>query len=368
MSYLAYRNLFQNKFRLLLSLSGVTLAITLIVFLRGFLAGIFVQVTAYLDNTPADWVIAQEGVTNLLGASSLLPMGTDSLVQGSYGVELVTPIIAQYTIFDIHDEKVVGYMIGYDPDNGGGPWALLEGRSPDDDDEVVLDWVMAQDHGLLIGDTIEILNEDFTIVGLSDDTSSWMANLFFIRKEAAERLLLTPDATSFLLVSIRPEADPKVVEDRLRRRLRDLELISSEIIKQNDIDLLVTIFAVPLQMMAGIAFAVGSAILGMIIYTSTVSRAREYGVLKAVGAKNRNLYWLVTQQALVIAALGVGLGIMLARVAANWVMNAYPKFLIIYQPNDIAVTVLVGLTMGLLAALIPVRYLSMLDPAQIFRK
>ena len=72
MSYLAFRNLWQQKLRLALSIGGVALAMMLIVLLNGFLAGIYKQVTAYLDHTPADFVIAQEGVTNLLGATSLL--------------------------------------------------------------------------------------------------------------------------------------------------------------------------------------------------------------------------------------------------------------------------------------------------------
>lgn len=368
MTYLAYRNMLQEKFRLALSLTGVALAVALIVFFRGFLAGIFVQVTAYLDHTPADWVVAQEGVTNLLGATSNLPLGTEDLARGLPGVERITPVIARYTILDIHDEKVVGYMIGYDPDEGGGPWALQNGRPPEDDDEIVLDWVMAQEHGLAIGDTIEILDREFTIVGLSEDTSSWMANFFFIEKQAVEELLLAPGMTSFLLVSMRAGADPGRIQERLERRLRDVEIVPSTTVKRNDIDLLVKIFAVPLQMMVAIAFAVGTAILGMIIYTSTVSRAREYGVLKAVGARNRTLYWLVTQQALFVALSGIGLGLGLARAASDWVMSAYPKFLIVFQPSDVVPTVLAGLGMGLLAALAPARYLSMLAPAQVFRK
>ncbi len=368
MTYLAFRNLFQQKFRLALSIGGVALAMMLIILLNGFLAGIYVQVTAYLDNTPADLVVAQDGVTNLLSATSLLPANAEDLARGVPGIDRVIPIVSQFVILDIHDEKVVAYMVGYDPDLGGGPWALVAGRPPADDDEVVLDWVMAQTHHFALGDTIEILDEDFTVVGLSDGTNSWMASFFFIEKRAAERLLLTPDATSFLLLTFEPGADPAAVEARLRRRLRDVEILPAATVKQNDLDLLVQVFAIPLQMMVTIAFAVGTAILGMVIYTATVERMREYGVLKAVGAKNRHLYWLVTQQGLVTALLGVALGIGLAWLAGWGTMNASPKFLVVLQPKAILPAALTGLAMGLLAALLPARYVAGLDPAQVFRK
>ncbi len=368
MTYLAFRNLFQQKFRLALSIGGVALAMMLIVLLNGFLAGIYVQVTAYLDNTPADLIVAQDGVANLLSATSLLPANTVDLARGVPGVSRLIPIVSQFVILDIHDEKVVAYMIGYEPELGGGPWALKAGRSPADDDEIVLDWVMAQQHNFDIGDTIEILDEDFTVVGLSDGTNSWMNSFFFIEKRAAERLLLAPDSTSFLLLTLEPEADPTAVETRLRRRLRDVEILPASVVKQNDVDLLVQIFAIPLQMMVAISFAVGTAILGMVIYTATVERVREYGVLKAIGAKNRHLYLLVTQQGLVTALLGVTLGIGLAWLMAQWVMVVSPKFLVIIQPGSTLTATITGLLMGLLAALLPARYVGHLDPARVFRK
>ena len=72
MTYLAFRNLVQQAFRLVLSIGGVALAITLILLLNGFLSGIYSQVTAYLDHTPADLIVAQDGVTNLLSSTPLI--------------------------------------------------------------------------------------------------------------------------------------------------------------------------------------------------------------------------------------------------------------------------------------------------------
>ena len=45
-------------------------------------------------------------------------------------------------------------------------------------------------------------------------------------------------------------------------------------------------------------------IVGLIIYTATVERQREYGVMKAIGAKNRVLYQVVLTQALFASISG----------------------------------------------------------------
>ena len=131
----------------------------LIVFLNGFQAGIFRQVTAYLDHTPADLIVAEEDVTQVLGTTSILPAGAEELARGVPGIARIIPIISRFVPLDIHDKKVVTYLVGYYPKAGGGPWALKAGRLPTSEDEVVLDSVMAETHGLQLGDTIEILDE-----------------------------------------------------------------------------------------------------------------------------------------------------------------------------------------------------------------
>jgi putative ABC transport system permease protein len=366
--YLAYRNLIQQKMRLALSIGGAALAIMLIVLLNGFLSGVYLQVTAYLDNTPADWVVAQDGVSNLLSATSTLPPGAEDQARGVPGIASVIPIISQFVILNIHDEKVVAYMVGYESEFGGGPWEIGEGRSPQRKDEIVLDRVMAQRHGFSLGDTIELLDEEFKVVGLSEGTNSWMASFIFIEKRAAEDLLLMPDTSSFLLLTMKPRSEPGAVKARLDRRLGDMEVVSADIMKQNDLDLLVEIFAVPLRLMVAISFAVGTAILGMVIYTATVERQREYGVLKAVGAKNRHLYWLVTLQGLATALFGVLIGIGLAQLAASWIMATTPKFLIVLESSEVLKASLIGLMMGLGAAILPAQRVARLDPARVFRK
>lgn len=368
MTNLALQNLWHRKLQLSLSVSGVGLAIMLIILLNGFLAGIYRQVTAYLDHMAADFVVTEEGVTNLLGARSLLPSGIESRARGVAGVAEVMPIISQFVILDIHGKKVVGYLVGYDEERGGGPWQLAAGRLPADDDEVVLDSVMAQSHGFAVGDTIEILDRDFTVVGLSDGTNSWMASFLFVDKRAAERLLLSPNAISFLLLKLEPGADRDAVEARLRRRLRNAEALPAATMKQNDINLLVRVFAGPLYLMVGIAFAVGTAILGMIVFTATSERMREFGVLKAVGARNRHLYWLVIQQGIAIALLGTLLGSGLAWLAAQMIMNLAPKFLIVVEPKSLLTTATTGVLMGVLAALVPAQRVAKLDPATVFKK
>ena len=364
---LARRNLFQDKTRLFLSIGGVALAVTLILILKGFLAGMNRQITSYLDRSPGSIVVAEEDVVNLLGATSLLPKGVDQRADNIRGVEEVTPILSQFIILELHEKKQPAYMVGYDPEMGGGPWLLVAGREPRSKKEMVFDRVLADRHGLTIGDRMEVMGQDFTIVGLSSGTTSWMTSFFFVRKQDAENLLLNPGATSFLLLTTSEDADLDKILKKLNS-FSDVNALTKKQMAANDLKLFAKVFSAPLKLMVGIAFLVGTMIVGLIIYTATVERQREYGVIKAIGGKNRFLYRVVLTQALFASIAGSLLGILLANGAAQWIMSARPQFLIVFDPVDIGQALLAGLGMALIASIFPTRVVASLAPAEVFRK
>ena len=365
--YLARRNLFQDKVRLALSVSGVALAVMLILLLNGFLEGMNRQITSYLTYSPGSLVVAQKGVRNLLGASSLLPPGAAAEAMAVPGVAEVIPVLSQFVILDLHGKKQPAYLIGYEPERGGGPWKITSGREPQTDREMVFDRVLAERHELRIGDTFKVMGQDFTIVGLSDGTTSWMTSFFFIQKSAAESLLRAPGATSFLLII--PD-DAMASSDILQRldTLPGVNALTKEEMAANDLNLFAKVFSTPLKLMVGIAFLVGALIVGLVIYTATVERQREYGVLKAIAASNRVLYQVVVTQALVAALAGALAGLLLTYGAAQWIMAIRPQFLITLDPQNVIQAFAAGLGMALMAALFPARMVAGLAPAEVFRK
>jgi putative ABC transport system permease protein len=364
---LARRNLFQDKTRLALSISGVAFAVMLILILKGFLAGMNRQITSYLDRSPGSIVIAEEDVVNLLGATSLLPDGMDQKAESVRGVDRVIPILSQFIILDLHGKKQPAYMIGYEPEQGGGPWQMSAGREPRSKWEMVVDVVLAERHHLTIGDEVEVMGKDFSIVGLSSGTASWMTSFFFVRKQDAEKLLLASGATSFLLVSTEDGADRVYIMQRMSK-FSGVNILTKDEMAANDLKLFAKIFSAPLRLMVAISFLVGTMMVGLIIYTATVERQREYGVIKAIGGKNRFLYQVVLTQALFASIAGSALGILLANGAAQWIMRVRPQFLIVFDPMDAGQALLAGLGMALIAAIFPTRVVAKLAPAEVFRK
>ena len=365
--FLARRNLLKDKTRMALSVGGVALAVMLILVLNGFLDGLYAQITSYLDRTPGSVVVAQEDVVNLLGSTSLLPAGIESQAEAVRGVDEVIPILSQFVILDLHEKKQPAYLVGYDPDLGGGPWELASGREPRTKKEMVFDRILASRHGLKIGDQVEVLGKDLTIVGLSNGTTSWMTSFFFLRKEAAEDLLLAPGASSFLLIKTSANADKGEVLQGLNE-LSGVNALAKKEMGANDLNLFSKVFSAPLKLMSSIAFLVGTMIVGLVIYTITVERQREYGVIKAIGGTNRVLYRVVLFQTQAAAIIGAITGVLLAFTVSQAIMAARPQFLIVINPNDAGWALVSGLVMALIAAFFPARVVAGLEPAEVFRR
>jgi putative ABC transport system permease protein len=194
-----------------------------------------------------------------------------------------------------------------------------------------------------------------------------MTSFFFMRKSAVESLLRAPGVTSFVLVSVQP-GEPV---ESVRQRLDDLDgadALLKSTVAANDLKLFAKVFSAPLRLMVAIAFLVGVLVVGLVIYTATIERQREYGALKAIGARNGVLYRVVAAQALFSALTGSLVGIGLAVAAGQLVMQARPQFLVVITPADAGLAFAAGLGMALAAGLFPARVIAGLAPAEVFRK
>src|SRR3972149_2053560 len=124
---LARRNLPHDRIRLLLSIAGVALSVMLILLLSGYLAGIYRQASAYLENVPGSIVVAQKGVRTFAGSSSFLSTDVLEAVRQTPGSERAIPIVMQSAVLQLHDRKELASLLGYDAALGGGPWDLAAG-------------------------------------------------------------------------------------------------------------------------------------------------------------------------------------------------------------------------------------------------
>ena len=362
---LARRNLFRDRTRFLLSVLGVAVSIGLILLLAGYRSGVYRQASAYLDNTPGTVVVAERGIRDFLGTSSVLPPNAVGSVAATPGVARAIPVVSQFVIFERHGRKDGFFLIGYDTAAGGGPWKLASGREPTADDELVIDRTTAQQHEIAIGDLIRLLDREVTVVGLSDETTFWAGSIAFARISTLESLLRAPSLRSFLIVSPTAGTSPDALSATLS--IPGAEVLLKTDVIANDRKLLARVYDAPIGLMVAIAFVVGVLVVGLVIYSATIERRREYGAIKAIGARNRTLYRVVATQAFIAALAGAVVGIGLAYGAGAGLMAWRPQFQVEIEPVAVGVVLAASFLMAFLAALVPARAVARLEPAEVFR-
>ncbi|MCL0075073.1 FtsX-like permease family protein [Thermodesulfovibrionales bacterium] len=103
-----------------------------------------------------------------------------------------------------------------------------------------------------------------------------------------------------------------------------------------------------------------------------IERTREIGIMKAIGATNRDVLSLFLVEAVIISVVGGILGV-LAGVAISSVMSTLiAKFVIVDMPLIIAPEVLVGgliiaLVTGIIGGLYPARRAAKMGPIEALR-
>ena len=286
---LAFRNLFQNKVRLKISIGGVVLALLLILTLDAVFTGVERQITAYIDQSGADIWVSQEDVLNMHMASSSLPDSIARKVKNVSGVVSVMPIMYLTNNVIVGDERNLAYIIGLpERPEFGGPWSISAGRSWPGKGEVIVDRAIAENSGIGLGDEVEIMGEEFEVTGLSEGMASLVSSVAFISMDDFEEMRDSYGTISFLLVKVLEGESPELVATRIQSQVRDVTVQRGSAFAGQERKVVKDMSTDVITIMNLIGFLIGLAVLALTVYTSTLSRRREYGMLKALGARNRD--------------------------------------------------------------------------------
>jgi len=365
----AVKNLAAERTRLVLSVVGVGFAVLLVLVMAGIFVGTTRQVTTYIDHSRnAVWAV-QPGVSQMFRAVSWLPAGARPELTALPEVSSADPILGQPSDFIHNGEQTAYFVVGYDPDSGvGGPWSMAEGRGVRGDAEVVLDRVLAAKNDIRTGDTVRIVDGDFTVVGLSNQTAA-LGNFYaFVSLPAAARLLRADGRVSYFLVQPAPGHTPEQAAAAIRERVPGFDALTSAEFSANSRDIIVSMIGRPLKAMIAIAALVGVALIGLTVLAATNEQTADFGVLRAVGVGPGQLLRIVAGQAALIAALGYLLGSALAYIAQFAIGDRLGDVTVAVTPAMLAAMAAATAVMAALGSLLPLRRVLRIDPALAFRR
>lgn len=374
MLLVARKNLLSERTRLAISVGGVALSVFLIGILLSLYRGWDETVGEFVEMVPADLWVASDGATDFIQAGSILPGSIEGQLDLLPEVETVSPLVVRPMELAREggkaDDTVDVQLVGYNPAIGlGGPLEVVEGKSPPGPGEVVIDEALSERSGVEIGDRLSRGAETLTVVGKAAGGDFIFTQVAFVTLDTASEFLDLdpPDQRTFFLLALHDPGQTEALAERLEAAAPSITFFTgAEFANETRERILGNILPILIVVLV-VAFIVGLAVAGLTIYTATVEKSREYGILKAEGFTNPYLYRVVFEQSLVTGILGFLLGTSATILAAPFAQDTVHQFVVFVRWQDILGVAGITLLMALIAAYIPIRRLAEIDPVTVFK-
>jgi putative ABC transport system permease protein len=372
MIVLARRNLFRDKTRFAVTLTGIAFAIVLVLIQLGLFLGFTISTSGIIDHSGVDFWICARGVQYFEVG---FPMSESYLYQvlSVPGVKSANPYIVRFTSWRRPDgaQKNVE-VIGFAAGGSGAPWRIAAGSvdSLREHDTVMVDEFYAAELGIsTLGETVEINGFRAKVVGLTRGVRSFTTTPFVFTsfENALNYTNSRPDETTYILVSRESGVDAAALKTRIAARVPSVDVYTTrEFSTKTRIYWLFTTGAgIALLVAAVLGLIVGTVIVGQTIYATTVDHLRDFGVLKAIGASDRYVYRVIIEQAVVSAVIGYAAGMAASFAILN--LSRTAGAVIVAPWQLIAAMFLLALGMCVAASVVSIHKVTRLDPATVFK-
>lgn len=362
LSVFTIQGILADKTRFLTSVAGIAFSCFLITLLVGLYQGWNLKMGRFVEEVDADLWLAREGVSDFLNSASLLPEETEAQIESTAGVTRADPTVVRPMKVETPSGRFPMHLIGYENGASGGPLRIKGGRALGGEGELVVDDVFAEKAGLKIGQSVEIAGERLEVVGTSSGGDFVFSQTGFTTLSTAQRVAGMPDLVTFYLLQVEPGADLVMLRGALESKIAGTSVFTGKEFAESTRERVVGSLLPVIGIIVFLCIVVGVTVTGLTVYNLISDRAREYGILKAVGFTNTALYRFVIEQVLAIGLAGFVLGLIAAVVLGGLIAGQVPAFPVTVRLQDVALVFGLTVMMSLLAALLPARHVASVDP------
>ena len=212
----SFKILLSQPKRLLLTITGISLCIVLILFLLSVYRGVADGSVEYIRKNKTDLWILQANSTNILRGTSLLSESLSEKIKNEPGVKSVASVLLLLTTIKQNEEFATIFLAGFDPVKKiGRPPEILNGRNVSVDNEIVLDKSFSLKYDYNVGDYVYIRNDSLKVVGLSGGTNALVIQYAFVTLKYAQSLVVFPGLVTCFLIDLENGRSSKTLKKSL---------------------------------------------------------------------------------------------------------------------------------------------------------
>jgi putative ABC transport system permease protein len=328
---------------------GIATGVAAIVALLSLTSGLERSASGLINLGEAELGLFQSGVTDL--TASTLP---ESLAQRALDQDGVSDAAAASVVTtEAGGDSLL--VFGVPPGSFVmDRLVIVEGRRPGPSEAMVGDSA-AREHGLGVGNRVEVEDEDFPVVGVYHAGVPFEDQGMALQLEAVQRLTDREGEATTIAVAVEPGAETDSVADRLEEAIEGTVAISEPgQVARVDTNLLLVrksaLVIVVLALVIGALAAMNTMLLAVI------ERRREFALLAAIGWDSGRVARLVLAEGLVLGVAGAMIGVLVGIAGGSLAADALVTSELV-TPHvtawGIARGTLIGIAIGVLGGLYP---------------
>lgn len=344
--------------RLAITVAGISLCIVLMLFLLAAYHGVADGSVDYIRKNRSDLWVLSSNAWNILRGSSILLTADAARIEGINGVKSVSSVLFLLTGIRKDGQQATVYLAGFDPEADlGGPPDIVQGRTVNGDDEIVLDRDFARKFNLSLGESVRVRDTLLEIVGISDGTNALVIQYAFVTLRRAQQLIGYPGMATCFLVRTEPGANIRAISEGIKKKVGGVEVYDHETFLKNNIRELQVGFLPFIYTVAAIGVVVLTAILSLLLSVNILERRKDFAVFKTLGSPRGFVSGMVISQSALISLAGCLAAITLYFPLVNFIERVTPEISTRTSIWQMSAVVAVVLAMSVVSSLISMQRL-----------
>jgi putative ABC transport system permease protein len=376
------KNLLRRKFRTLLTVLGVAVAIAAVVSLLGLSEGLKQTIADRMAGRGVDMIVLRAGVAQRLNSS--LDESIGERLAAVPGVQKVALGLTEMVSFD--GTSFIGVPIhGWPADSFAfNCLEVIDGNlfAVEQKSQVLLGQLLARELKKQVGDTLEIEGQTFNVCGIFRSSNRYDDNSAVVALVDLQCMMdRANQVTEFQLVLYRGEqsgTDQKQLIERVRNDIESMQddqgqLLSlsawptEEFINKNTE---IKMTAAMAWITSAIALLIGSVGMLNTMVMSVLERSQELGILRAIGWTKQRIVRMVLTEAIVLAMIGAVLGTLFAMLLTQFLGAFTPLASFVrsdFQPRIIVAGFGLAALVALVGGIFPAYRGASLAPTEALR-
>ena len=378
-------SVFSHRFRSLLTALGMAVGIASVTLLTAIGEGVQHYVLDSFSQFGARIIAINPGLKETHGSGGLLSTVRPLTLRDAQalkqlaGVEKVVPVVQGSGTVEFNNRQRNGVILGVGPDmSEAWNFKVAQGRffSGDLEDArptAVLGYTMKKE---LFGETsplgqyIRVGGQRFRVIGTIEEKGQMLGmdlddtiyipaqnGLQMFNRESLMEINVVFSANTSL-----QHLEKSIMQLMIDRHGREDVTLTTQNDMLESMDKILSILKLSVGALGSISLLVGAVGILAIMTTTVKERTAEVGLLRAIGADKKTVLHLFLGEAIVLALMGGGLGLLLLFMLTGVLHMALPGLPVTFNVFFLGLALFVSALIGLIAGVFPAGQAANLDP------